>query len=238
VKRLIIADVHANLPAFEAVFRAAGPVDEIVFLGDVVGYGPHPAECVDLLRRIEARAILGNHDIDILADPTLEPPGPDAHSMWRHRSYLRLNPSQRAYLASLPHSLTLTSNGQCVEVIHNTPSRKYLHPAMPDEMLVDSFREVPGSVVYCGHSHRLIDRVVDGRRLVCFRAVGQARDGDPRAGYAVERDGVLEHRRVEYDVDRVARDTRRMGLPEPFISRWIRFLRTGSDPEWSREYCG
>lgn len=236
MRRLIIADVHANLPAFEAVLRAAGSVDEIVFLGDVVGYGPHAVECVDLLRRIEARAILGNHDIDILADPTLGAPGPDAHSMWRHGSYLELNSSQREYLASLPRSLTLMSNGQCIEVVHNAPSRKYLHPAMPDEMLAEALHGVPGSVVYCGHSHRLIDRMMDGRRLVCFRAVGQPRDGDPRAGYAIERNGTLEHGRVEYDVEHVARDTIRMGLPEPFVSRWIRFLRTGFDPEWSREY--
>ena len=236
MKRLLIADVHANLPAFEAVLRDAGSVDEIVFLGDVVGYGPHPAECVDLLQRIDARAILGNHDVDILSDPTLGPPGRGAHSIWRHWSYLKLTSSQRTYLASLHDRITIASDGQRVEVIHNTPSKQYLHPAMPDELLAEPFREVPGKIIYFAHSHRRIDRVVHGRRFVCFRAVGQPRDGDPRAGYAIEREGNLEHKAVAYDVERVVRDLSRIRLPEPFLARWIRFLRTGFDPEWSREY--
>jgi len=236
MKRLLIADIHANLPAFEAVLRDAGSVDEIVFLGDVVGYGPHPSECVDLLQHIGARAILGNHDLDILSDPTLGPPGFDAHSIWRHWSYLELTSSQRNYLASLPGGITIASDEQRVEVIHNTPSKRYLHPAMPDELLAEQFRDVPGKIIYFGHSHSLIDRVVHGRRLVCLRAVGQARDGDPRAGYAIEREGILEHRSVAYDVACVVRDLSKIGLPEPFLARWIEFLRTGFDPEWSREY--
>ena len=107
---------------------------------------------------------------------------------------------------------------------------------MPDELLAEQFRDVPGKVIYFGHSHRLIDRVVHGRRFVCFRTVGQARDGDPRAGYAIEREGVLEHRAIAYDVERVVHDLPKIGLPEPFLARWIEFLRTGFDPEWSREY--
>lgn len=236
MKRLIVADVHANLPAFEAVLRDAGSVDEVVFLGDVVGYGPHPAECADLLQRIGARAMLGNHDVDILSAPTLGSPGRDAHSIWRHWSYRELTPSQRTYLASLPDHITIKSGGQKIEVIHNTPSKKYLHPAMPDELLAEPFRDVPGEIIYFAHSHRWIDRVVDGRRFVCFRAVGQPRDGDPRAGYAIERDGILERRAIAYDVECVVRDLSKIGLPEPFLARWIQFLRTGFDPEWSREY--
>jgi predicted phosphodiesterase len=236
MKRLLIADVHANLPAFEAVLREAGSVDEIVFLGDVVGYGPHPAECVDLLQQSGARAILGNHDVEILSDPALGPPGEGAHSIWRHWSYRKLTSSQRRYLASLPDRISIASDGQKIEVIHNTPSKQYLHPAMPDELLAEPFRDVPGKIIYFAHSHRWIDRVVHGRRLVCFRAVGQPRDGDPRAGYAIERAGILEHKAVAYDVECVVRDLSKIGLPEPFLVRWVQFLRTGFDPEWSREY--
>ena len=107
---------------------------------------------------------------------------------------------------------------------------------MQDELLAEPFRDVPGKIIYFAHSHRWIDRVVHGRRLVCFRAVGQPRDGDPRAGYAIERAGILEHKAVAYDVECVVRDLSKIGLPEPFLARWIQFLRTGFDPEWSREY--
>ena len=69
MKRLIIADIHSNLPALEAVLESSPPVDEIVFLGDIIGYGPHPRECVDVLMSLKARAILGNHDRNILINP-------------------------------------------------------------------------------------------------------------------------------------------------------------------------
>ncbi len=62
----------------------------------------------------------------------------------------------------------------------------------------------------------------------------QASDGDPRAGYAVEEDGVLTHHAVGYDVDRVIRDLARVPLPAAFVTRWSAFLRTGHDREWSR----
>jgi hypothetical protein len=78
--------------------------------------------------------------------------------------------------------------------------------------------------------HRLGDR-----ELVCFPAVGQARNRDPRAGYAIETDGELEFRYVDYDLGRTARDTAAIPLPPDFAARWQRFLLTGYDPDWSRE---
>ena len=67
MNRLWITDVHANFPAFESAVRDAGKVDEVVFLGDVVGCGPHPAECINLLMQLNPKAIQGNHDAAIVA---------------------------------------------------------------------------------------------------------------------------------------------------------------------------
>lgn len=231
-----MADVHANLPAFQAVLDDAGSVDEIIFLGDIVVCGPHPNQCVELLRDCGARAIVGNHDKGVLAIPALDPP-PDS---WEHWTYRQLNRSQRRYLAGLPESFTIASAGETARVVHRV-SKTYLHPAMPDALLVElsaeAFGGFPERIVYSGHSHRLIKRVVDGRQFVCFHSIGQPRDGDPRAGYAIHDDGLLEHRRVAYDVERTVHDLRRMDLlPAPSLARWIRFVRTGHDPEWSREY--
>lgn len=66
MKRLWLADVHANLPSLKAVLQDSGDCDEVVFLGDIIGYGPHPAECVDMLMRINPCAVIGNHDKAIL----------------------------------------------------------------------------------------------------------------------------------------------------------------------------
>lgn len=233
MKRLWIADIHANLPAIEAVLADAGPVDEIVFLGDVVEYGPFPAECVDVLRECGARAIRGNHDQAALDERARSGPAEDTpHAIWARWTLQRLRPDQLDYLASLPSTLTIDTACGPVNAIHHTPSSRYLNPAVSDDVLAEEFREVPGERVYFGHSHVCIDRCVGGRRLVGIRAVGQVRDGDPRAGYALETDGHLEHRRVAYDVERTARALEGIGLPEPFRTRWEQFLRTAYDPQW------
>ena len=235
MRRLLLADVHANLPAFEAVLGDAGPVEDVVFLGDVVGFGPHPSACVERLRALNARAIIGNHDVSVLSRKGKALAL--AHPVnWEDWTYAQLSEAQLQYLTALPEELTIESCGQEVKVIHQPPGAPYLHPKMPDDVLAGHFRNVVGRAIYCGHSHRLIDRVLDRRRIVCFPAVGQPRNGDPRAGYAVEEDGRLHFRFVSYDVPSVAADCRRIGLDETFCERWVRFLLTGHDPEWSREY--
>ena len=120
--------------------------------------------------------------------------------------------------------------------MHNPAGAPYLHPAMPDSVLASRLPALYRAVTVCGHSHRQIDRDVNGRRYVCIPPVGQPRNGDTRAGYAVDNDGVLEFRFVPYDIEQVAADIRRIGLDETYCRRWLNFLRTASDPDWSREY--
>ena len=232
--RLFLADVHANLAAFEAVLEDAGQVDEILFLGDIVGCGPHPAECVDRLLSLNAGVIAGNHDLAIV-NRNVPDAVPSSLVNWDDWTYCRLTKEQRDYLSSLPLEMTTASCAKTATLIHRTRADYYLHPSMPDHLLKKYFRDIPGDAVYCGHSHRTIDRVVDGRRLVCLPSIGQPRNRDPRAGYAIEIDAELQFRFVDYDVDSVVADLRRIGLPEDFRARWERFLQSGFDPEWSRE---
>lgn len=236
MKRLWIADVHANLPAFVAVLADAGAVDEVIFLGDVVGYGPHPAECVDLLARLQPQAVLGNHDAAVLALQGGNADGGEPLN-WDAWTAAQLSEGQLDWLAALPESLALSACGLPTLARHHQPGAPYLHPAMPDEVLAARVGELPAPLVLVGHSHRALDRTLAGHRLVCLPPVGQPRNGDPRAGYAIEEAGALAFHYVGYDVARTARDTQRIGLPEPFCSRWLNFLRTAHDPEWSREYA-
>ncbi len=235
MRRLWITDVHANLPAFEAVLADAGEVNETVFLGDIVGYGPNPSTCVDLLNQLGARAILGNHDAAILAIR-----GRAARRAnpvdWDEWTFDRLSESQLSYLATLATELTVDFRGIKAKAMHHPPGAPYLHPSMPDPVLAKHLQAVPCPVVICGHSHRRIDRTVDGLRYVCIPPVGQPRNSDPRAGYAVECDGNLEFRFVTYDVERYVADLCKIGLSEEFCQRWAGFVRTGYDTEWSREY--
>ena len=235
MRRLWLADVHANLPAFEAVLQAAGAVDEVVFLGDIVGYGPHPAACVDRLQRLQAKAVLGNHDASALASARSSAIG--SHPLdWDAWTHNQLSAAQLSYLTSLPAELRVVSCQVTIQVRHHIPGAPYFHPAMPDGVLAGYLEAVSGAVVFCGHSHRRIERSVGSRRLVCVPPVGQPRNGDPRASYVLESDGVLEFGLVPYDIESVVSDVQRIGLPDEFCRRWVSFLRTGYDREWSRDY--
>lgn len=235
MRRLWIADVHANLPAFEAVLADAGAADDFVFLGDIVGCGPHPSACIDLLRGLDAKVILGNHDAAVLAVGARAPRRSNSLD-WDGWTFDQLDESQLSYLASLPTELAVDFCGASAQAMHHPPGAPYLHPAMPDSVLARHLHAVPYPVVLCGHSHRHIDRTVNGRRYVCVPPVGQPRNGDTRAGYAVEKDGDLAFSFVPYDIERVVIDVQSVGLADEYCQRWIRFLRTGSDVEWSREF--
>jgi len=232
MRRLLIADVHANLPAFEAVLQDAGAVDEVVFAGDIVDYGTYPAQCVDLLQSLGARAVVGNHDQQVLG-VVPQPDAPGEPVNWLQWTYRQLSDAQRAFIASLPVELTIPATSGELRVMHRPPGAPYLRPEMPDLVLARHCRATCGPLVLFGHSHRAIDRIVYGRRIVCLPAVGQPRDGDPRAGYALDTDGELTFHRVEYDVERAVADVRAIGLDPDFTARWVNFLRTAYDSLWS-----
>ena len=235
VKRLILADIHANLPAFEAVLGDAPAVDEILFLGDVVGYGPHPAACVDLFRDLAPIAILGNHDAELLRRAEATEWSGSSHDIWLRWTIDRLSSEQKTYLQSLPASLHIRAGTASVTVIHQTPGRNYLRPTSTDSEVAEALHGVAGTLVYCGHVHRAMRFHLPGRELVCFPAVGQPRNRDPRAGYAVETDGHLDFHYVPYDTNATLQAIAEIPLPADFAARWSRFVETGYDAEWSRE---
>ena len=235
MRRLWISDVHANYPAFEAVLSAAGTFDEIVFLGDVVGYGPHPRECVHKLMDLNAKAVMGNHDSAVLAVGT-KSAHPDSHIEWDTWTYAQLEDTQLDYLASLPEQICVNFSGTPALAMHHPNGVPYTHPSMSDSVLAKCLKPFSHRLMICGHSHRAIDRIVDGHRYICIPPIGQPRNRDPRAAYALEDEGALSFHYVEYDLERTASDIRSIGLPDAFCERWIRFLRTAYDSEWSREY--
>lgn len=235
MRRLILADVHANLPAFEAVLRDAPEADEILFLGDIVGYGPHPAECLDRLRSLSPLAILGNHDVEAIRRADSPDWTSSAHDIWLRWTLDRMDADHLAYLRSLPVSLSIQAGPQDVMVVHQTPGPNYLRPSSGTEEIVQALGGVTGQVIYCGHVHRAMRHRLGDRELICFPAVGQARSRDPRASYAIETDGEIEFRYVDYDIAATAAGNRQIPLPPAFAARWDRFLHTGYDPEWSRE---
>ena len=227
MRRLIFTDVHASEPALTAILNDAGAWDEAVFLGDIVGFGPHPAECAAILREINPRRLLGNHDHDCCIKRS--------KSLWDAWTYDQLTEDMRRFILDCPQTLSLRFGERRVFCSHRAPHAVgYLRPTLSAEELAEAFLGEEGDIFLCGHYHHGIERTLGEAYYATIRAVGQMRDRDPRAGYTIEEDGRLTHHRVPYDIERVVYDLDKIGLEEAFKVRWAQFIRTAYDPEWSR----
>ena len=213
----LIADVHANRVALEAVFEDLPDVDALVCAGDVVGYNPWPVECVEELRARDVPTVLGNHDRAVVEGSGFW--GNEMADAGVQYAIDRLAESQREWLAGLPERLTV-ADGR-VKLVHGHPDDpdRYTYPeSFSASMLGDE------ELLVLGHTH------VQGHRLteegiVCNPgSVGQPRDGDPRAAYAVVDLGAktVDERRVDYDVDTVAEAIEAAGLPRRSAERLYR----------------
>jgi predicted phosphodiesterase len=215
----VVSDLHANRPALEAVLADCPPVDGWCCAGDVVGYGPHPGFCVEAMREREVPTVLGNHDRAVVtnADFSFNSSAHDGVVYARRE----LTDDQRAWLDGLP-TARAAFDGR-VAVVHGHPEDpdRYVYPALfSGDDVAAARREVPGAerceVLVCGHTHVQGHERFDERLILNPGSVGQPRDGDPRAAYAILDLETLavEERRVEYDVDAMVDAVRAAGLAE------------------------
>jgi len=217
----VISDIHGNLPALEAVEKAMPPVDGVVCAGDVVGYNPWPSECLDRIRKLDAPTVQGNHDRAVAVDG-----GARFNAMARAGvDYARteLTDDQRAWLDELPTE-RFVDDGR-VHIVHGHPDNpdRYTYPAsFSPSMLADGVE-----LLIVGHTHIQSVRRFDEGVVLNPGSVGQPRDGDPQASFAVVdlADEVsVEQHRVGYDIDRVIEAVDEAGLPKRIGTR----LRSGS----------
>jgi phosphoesterase, MJ0936 family len=216
----LVSDIHGNLPALETVLADMPPVDRLLCAGDVVGYNPWPADCVERLRARSVPTVAGNHDRAVFADRLRMNRMANARIEYARE---QLTGDQRAWVRELPVERT-ACDGR-VKVVHG-------HPDAPDRYTYpDEFSGAmlgPETVLVLGHTHVQAHRTFDEGVVVNPGSVGQPRDGDPWAAYAVvdlsgEKAPAVEEHRVAYDVDRVAERVEAVGLPPRIGAR----LRTG-----------
>ncbi len=242
MRDLILSDIHANFTALEAALSAAANRwERAVCLGDVVGYGPDPNEVIDRVRGLEAITIRGNHDKAACGVGDAEDFNPVARAAasWTHK---QLRADNLTYLQELPQG-PMQADG--LAFVHGALHDEDEYVFAPAQAL-DGLLESPSPVTFFGHTHfqggfsfrdnklEVIQlrpepgvafaalRVEPGTRyLLNPGSVGQPRDGDPRAAFAI---ADLDHRvvefwRVPYDIEAVQQRMQRAGLPEPLILR-------------------
>jgi diadenosine tetraphosphatase ApaH/serine/threonine PP2A family protein phosphatase len=231
----LLSDIHSNLPALDAVLDAAGAVDGVWHLGDVVGYGPDPDGVVERLRERGAVGVRGNHDAAALGGPEIDWFNPDAR---RAMEWTRgaISDGTRAWLAALPETRI---EGDC-SLVHGSPRDPLWEYITSMGVAKDNLKVLEAPLGLHGHTHVPVAWIETGRKVELLRgkagrplqlegrralvnpgSVGQPRDGNPQASFAIlDLDaGTVEWRRAAYDVHSVQEQMRAVGLPGFLVTR-------------------
>jgi diadenosine tetraphosphatase ApaH/serine/threonine PP2A family protein phosphatase len=236
MRTLVVSDIHSNIEALNAVFADAEehePVERVLSLGDIVGYGPAPMACLEVLWERHAVSIQGNHDAAVAG--TLGVDDFNAYAAEAARwTTGQLSSDAIQYLADLPQKLVDDS----FLLVHGSPRAPLWDYLMTYGQAVDAWEHADSSDVLVGHSHfqfaveagRGIEHagpngltvpLGHARLVVNPGSVGQPRDSDSRAAYAIYDDDarMITLHRVWYDISATQRSMADVGLPDALISR-------------------
>jgi predicted phosphodiesterase len=231
----VLSDIHANLPALEAVLEDAGAVDAIWHLGDVVGYGPDPDGVVERLRADGAVGVRGNHDAAACGGTEIDWFNPDARRAmeWTRTA---IAPATAAWLGMLPERRTEDGS----DLVHGSPREPLWEYITSMSVARANLALLDARLGLHGHTHVPVAWVDEGGRMEVIRprrgstlelrgrqamvnpgSVGQPRDGNPEASYAIldPEAGTVSWHRVAYDIRAVQGAMRAAGLPVSLSSR-------------------
>jgi predicted phosphodiesterase len=239
VRYAIIADIHANLVAFTAVLddiSRRGAVAELWCLGDIVGYGPDPHQCIELIRQHEHVGVTGNHDQAAIGKLDTAYFNPEAAAVCQWTAG-QLSPDDIRYLESRPPAVKRDK----FTLVHGSPREPIWEYLLSTRQATENLPYFDSLVCLVGHSHvplvfefsqagdcslsELTDGAVltlaDNCLIINPGGVGQPRDGDPRASYAIYDDetGSISHYRVPYDIGITQSKMMEHGLPYGLIRR-------------------
>ncbi len=234
----ILCDIHSNLEALEAVLDEIErrKVDQVVHLGDIVGYNANPNECVELLMKENITSIMGNHDAVAcgLENPQMFNSSAKQALLWTRDE---LKPEHKEYLSGLPETLVLDGT---ILLSHGSPESRdnYVLDRMDAIRQFSAMEKMSVNICFFGHSHLPSLFVFQGsdhdlqnydkhtldkknRYLVNFGALGQPRDGDPRTCFGIfdSDEMTVEFFRLEYDVLKAAGKVEKAGLNAYLVER-------------------
>lgn len=228
---LVISDIHANISALEVVLEDAGSVDATWCLGDLIGYGPDPNECIERIRGLSNLVcLLGNHDAAALGQIDLENFNREARisAEWMKTT---ISPNNFEFLKNLPEKLILNN----ITLAHGSPRNPVWEYLLDDYTALANFKYFDTKLCFVGHTHlqiaylasrdqktvelkwmqAAVDLTLNQRAILNPGSVGQPRDHDPRAAYAIfdtDKESWLPCR-VAYDYESVQRRIFKAGLP-------------------------
>ena len=235
---LVVSDIHANYEALEAVLAAAGAVDETWCLGDTVGYGPDPNLCVEVLSEIpNLTCLLGNHDAALLGGGMIAAFNTDARRSLEYQSRV-ISASSIAFLQSLAEGVQVRCDATLAHGSPRDPTWEYVLNTLTARLNFDKFQT---PFCFVGHSHlqcmfqlheerdRIVMNTLRGGEEIAMTpraifnpgSVGQPRDRDPRAAYAIfdTEARTWNPCRAEYDISAVQKRIRELNLPEKHAVR-------------------
>ncbi|MFB6190582.1 MAG: metallophosphoesterase [Candidatus Nanohaloarchaea archaeon] len=220
MKVAVVSDIHSNIRAFREVLSRID-ADSIICAGDLVGYYLHPGEVIDEVRDRDMTCVRGNHDHAVVDWPPghFNPAARRALELNREK----LDESRLSFLEDLPLRRELELDGTETVLVHGSPNdpSKYVYPRHVDPSFLERNDVVEEDIVVMGHTHVPFVKHVDGTLVLNPGSVGQPRDGNPGASYAVIDTGEMDAtvRRVEYDLDPVVEEVGDSSLPDSLGER-------------------
>lgn len=237
----LLSDIHANLPAFEAVLEdlEKQKPDAVYCLGDLVGYNVWPNQVIGKIRSHSIATIAGNHDLKVAKIfPSQDTCSTEKSSEY---AYKLVGEQERQYLLTLPRHLKvefqLNNNSLEMLLVHGSPRsiNEYLLKELPEPYVIEMVKEFRADILCFGHSHKPYHRIINSgengknhyHHLINTGSVGKPKDGDARACYVMltinqpatvtSPDGIkVEFIRVNYDVEKAAQAVELSLLPDAF----------------------
>lgn len=212
----IIADIHSNLEAFRVVLQELRAADQVVCLGDIVGYGPDPNECIALMLEKKIPSVAGNHDKAAVGEMSTQWFNENARLAVEWTAGQLTGPNKE-YLSSLPLTLEFPD----FQIVHGSlvnPLEEYLENRA---VAFPTFEKMTKNLLFVGHTHVPLHLRSEEKTIINPGSIGQPRDGDPRASFGTYDSEKKEFTlyRIEYNIPLVQEKMKKAELPPHLIER-------------------
>jgi putative phosphoesterase len=236
MKLLIISDIHSNWAALKAVLKVEANADRILCLGDLVDYGPEPIACVGWALMQQSKATIfvqGNHDWGVgeRKDPRASPLYRELAVATQAFCLTVLPDKMQAFLRTLPHVVSFHLGSSRCFACHATPSGPLFHYMRGSDKELQNELEIADwpDFLFVGHTHWPLIRRIEKSTIVNPGSVGQPKDGDSAAAYAIWEDGRVELRRVAYPIEATVGSYASTPLKAQDVHALVTVLQTGGE---------